>query len=487
MTAVEEALRLRPDATAGLDANGRLQLARGSKRFALGPLAPQLAEPLRILLDRESGEPELFGALPAGDEAATAQLASVLDRLDDRGWLERTLLHDGAPLVTVEPLVARWEPRRRREVAAELGPVVLSRFALLRRAGSQLVLESPRSSVQVVVHDPRVGALLVALAQPCRPDEAASGGLPAGVLYAVVGTLLDAALIVPDESEEEGTMNLAQWSLPDLYFHSRSRQGRQSGGYGATWPLRDRFPALPVVGPPDEQVVPLPPPDLAAAVAADPPFTTVVERRQSVRVQDNDAPITVEQLGEFLYRSAGVRSATTTFSDGTPRPLGMARPYPTGGALYELELYPLVNRCTGLGPGLYHYDPLRHQLGLVVAGLNAGLEAMLQQTCAKTGMAERTQVLVVLAARFGKVMYKYEAIPYATILKNVGVLYQNMYLVATAMGLAPCAVGGGDSDAFARLAGLDYYEETSVGEFLIGTMNSTSGVSPVPAQKFVIG
>ena len=44
-----------------------------------------------------------------------------------------------------------------------------------------------------------------------------------------------------------------------------------------------------------------------------------------------------------------------------------------------------------------------------------------------------------------------------------------MYLTATAMELAPCAIGTGDSDLFARASGLDYYEETSVGEFALGS------------------
>jgi oxazoline/thiazoline dehydrogenase len=44
-----------------------------------------------------------------------------------------------------------------------------------------------------------------------------------------------------------------------------------------------------------------------------------------------------------------------------------------------------------------------------------------------------------------------------------------MYLVATAMGLAPCGVGGGDSDCFARAAGTDYFAETSVGASLLGS------------------
>jgi hypothetical protein len=44
-----------------------------------------------------------------------------------------------------------------------------------------------------------------------------------------------------------------------------------------------------------------------------------------------------------------------------------------------------------------------------------------------------------------------------------------MYLTATAMGLAPCAIGGGDSDLFAKAAATNYCAETSVGEFLLGS------------------
>lgn len=465
---LDEALRIRHDATAELEPDGRLMLARGAKRFALGPVLPQLAAGLQQLMEGASSSAALLGGLPPEDHVASAQLASVLERLDDRGWLERTLSFEGAPLITVRPLVGRLAPR---SPSRGTGAVVLSRFALLRRIGAEMLLESPRSSVHVAVHDARVGAFLAQLARPQDPAglDSSVTGLPTDVLRAVADVLLEASLVVEDPSDEEADMSLAQWSLPDLLFHASSRQGRHANGYGATWPLRGRFSPLPAVSPPAEEAVAFSRPDLAAVAAVDPPFTSVVEGRQSVRVQDHGSPITVEQLGEFLYRSAGVRHDVTRFSDGSPRPVGMARPYPTGGALYELELYPVVNRCEGLAPGLYRYDPLRHQLELVTAGLSAGLESMLQQTCAKTGMAERPQILLVLTARFGKVMYKYEAIPYATILKNVGVLYQTMYLVATAMGLAPCAVGGGDSDAFASLAGLDYYEETSVGEFLVGS------------------
>ena len=57
----------------------------------------------------------------------------------------------------------------------------------------------------------------------------------------------------------------------------------------------------------------------------------------------------------------------------------------------------------------------------------------------------------------------------ATVLKNAGALYQQI-LVATAMNLAACGLGNGDSDAFAEAAGLDYYAETSVGEFILASL-----------------
>jgi len=46
------------------------------------------------------------------------------------------------------------------------------------------------------------------------------------------------------------------------------------------------------------------------------------------------------------------------------------------------------------------------------------------------------------------------------------------------MGLAPCALGSGNSELFARLAGLDYESETSVGEFMLGSLPSTPPEAP---------
>ncbi|OHB67471.1 MAG: hypothetical protein A2V70_15910 [Planctomycetes bacterium RBG_13_63_9] len=196
-----------------------------------------------------------------------------------------------------------------------------------------------------------------------------------------------------------------------------------------------------------------------------------MEQRRSIREYAAE-PMTVKELGEFLYRVARVREVYPTEVD-TPRGRFQvevsSRPYPTGGALFELEFYCVVQACRGLQPGLYHYDPLHHRLGRV-CGDTREWDRLLDEAGFAIGTSrERLQVLLVLTARFERVTWKYTTLAYSLVLKDVGVVFQNMYLAATAMNLAPCAIGGGNSDLFARAIGSDYYTETSVGEFALGS------------------
>jgi SagB-type dehydrogenase family enzyme len=97
------------------------------------------------------------------------------------------------------------------------------------------------------------------------------------------------------------------------------------------------------------------------------------------------------------------------------------------------------------------------------------VEALLEEAYFATGKACTSQILLVFAARFQRMAWVYESAAYSLILKDVGSLMQTMYLVATAMNLAPCAIGCGNSDLFAATVGTDYYRETSVGEFILGS------------------
>jgi oxazoline/thiazoline dehydrogenase len=268
------------------------------------------------------------------------------------------------------------------------------------------------------------------------------------------------------ESGIDQSRALRQWEFHDLLFHTRSRVGRHNSPVGGTFRFYGELEPLPAVKPPMSAVkLPLPRPDLTRVALQDMPLTAAIEHRRSVRSY-GPSPLSLADLGEFLYRVGRVRQriAAAGLYETT------SRPYPNGGASYELELYPIVDRCQGLLPGLYHYDPQEHALE-PLARPNTLTEQFLQDARVFSGQSVRPEILFMIAARFGRVSWKYASIAYATILKNVGALYQTMYLVATAMRLAPCALGAGNSDRFSQLLGEDYFEETAVGEFMLGTLS----------------
>ena len=167
------------------------------------------------------------------------------------------------------------------------------------------------------------------------------------------------------------------------------------------------------------------------------------------------------------------RSRTGRHSDaagGTYRFLGTLPPLPA------LKL-PISDRRIALAPGLYRHDPLGHALEHL-SELGAAQQAVIADGSGAAGLSHPPDVLITLAARFQRVSWKYQSLAYSLILKNVGALLQQMYLVATAMNLAPCALGGGNSDRFSEATGLDLYAENSVGEFLLSSRSRIDAVHP---------
>jgi SagB-type dehydrogenase family enzyme len=78
------------------------------------------------------------------------------------------------------------------------------------------------------------------------------------------------------------------------------------------------------------------------------------------------------------------------------------------------------------------------------------------------------QILVTIAARFSRISWKYSSLAYSLILKDVGVLIQTFYMMATDMGLGGCAIGTNNIDLFAKMTGVEFHVEGPVGQFAIG-------------------
>lgn len=357
-------------------------------------------------------------------------VCSLLARLRQGNWLAATLVNGDEPLLTVHP-TGGGVAGNLTSLLATVRPaqgIVLSRFAILRRDGEVLVLESPRSGFTVHLHDLRL--LSMNDAQVC-------------------GLLVALSLAVRSGDRED-----CAWAPHELWFHARSRRGRHENPWGVT--LRSSPPPAKHG---KRAGIPLPAADTPRTMS----LTAAVESRRSLREHDDLAPLTVSELGEFLFRTARTRNTWTWSATEL-----LDRPYPSAGALHELEIYPVVSTVTGVPRGLYHYDSHEHQLVPLDAG-EASVGCLLGDAAQALRTDREPQVLFVITARFERVMWKYESMAYALTLKNVGALMSVMYLVATAMRLAPCALGGGDADLFAEAAGLAYESESSVGEFVLGS------------------
>ena len=183
---------------------------------------------------------------------------------------------------------------------------------------------------------------------------------------------------------------------------------------------------------------------------------------------DDRHPITIAELAQFLDRTARIQSTMTVPSeDGGPPLTYTVRPYPSGGGSYELELYLAVDRCDGLARGFYHYDAEAHALVSIDVDAHQ-LDALLAGATQAMGASASPQILITIAARFGRVSWKYSSIAYALILKDVGVLLQTLYLMTVDMGLGGCAIGSTNIDLFVKMTGIEFHIEGAVGQFAIG-------------------
>jgi SagB-type dehydrogenase family enzyme len=348
----------------------------------------------------------------------------------------------------------------------------LSRLAFVRRRGADAVLESGRSAYRVELCTSEAVAVAAALARPIEvPALAADLNLPADLAARLVAAFAAADLT------DAGDADTDQWNFHEILFHARSRLGRHDEPFGATFPfLGDRDPEPAVYPPREGPRVDLPRPSAADVLRRDPPLAVVQEARRSVRTFGPD-PLTLDQLGEFLYR---VGRARATYGPADRMPYeAVDRPYPTGGATGDLEIYVTAHRVAGLDRAAYHYDAVAHAL-VRVTDDPAMVDALLRGAAVSTGGTPTPDVLLTFTSRFGRMTWKYDGMAYAATLKHVGVLYQTCYLVATAMRLAPCGLGSGDAQLSARAFGLDWARESSVGEFQLGTLPPVPAAAPMP-------
>lgn len=190
----------------------------------------------------------------------------------------------------------------------------------------------------------------------------------------------------------------------------------------------------------------LPAPDLAEGLRTE----QAMLRRRSTRSYAG-GPLPLSQLSRLLSLTGGISSN------------GNRRTAPSSGALYPIEIYPVVHDVERVASGVYHYAVADHGLELVRSGDFRG--EVVRQALSQEFLGD-VAVVLLFTVIFQRMRFKYRDRTYRYGLIEVGHLGQNAYLAATSMGLGACAVGAFGDDAINDMLGVDGREEAAV--YLLG-------------------
>ena len=166
----------------------------------------------------------------------------------------------------------------------------------------------------------------------------------------------------------------------------------------------------------------------------------------------------LSELSDLLYYSAGLMICEDKEKQAK-------RVYPSAGGRYPLEVYPFIFKVRGIPPGIYHHHLKTHSLELI-------LEPPFFKTTMKQfnqSWIKKAGVVFVITAIFDRTTAKYGDRGYRHILTEYGHIAQNFYLIASALGLGCCSMGGFIDNGLNEMLDIDGIDEGVVGVVAIGS------------------
>lgn len=169
--------------------------------------------------------------------------------------------------------------------------------------------------------------------------------------------------------------------------------------------------------------------------------------------------ISTSNLSDLLFFSGGLKELLFKSN-------GNRRFYPSAGARYPLEIYPIVFRSDKLKPAIYHYHVKRHSLEKLYD------KGVIRKTLKQFDQPwiRKSSLLIVVSAVFDRTEKKYSDRGLRHIYTEYGHFAQNVSLISTELGLGACSIGGFVDDGLNRLIDLDWIDESVVGVIAIGTI-----------------
>ncbi len=183
-------------------------------------------------------------------------------------------------------------------------------------------------------------------------------------------------------------------------------------------------------------------------------------RRRSVRAfSKREVPF--EVFAKMLVFSYGI-TGEMPYDTGDVQYL---RASPSAGALYPLEIYPVVLHVEGLQPGLYHYNVRDNAVGMLKDG---DFSDFLVDICTEQEMVREASVVFLITAYPLRTLRKYRERGLRFLYLDAGHMAEHIYLLATAYGFGACALGGAYDHEVECFLGIDGLQETLVYAMAVG-------------------
>lgn len=185
----------------------------------------------------------------------------------------------------------------------------------------------------------------------------------------------------------------------------------------------------------------------------------IMHRRRSMR-DFSGAPISKNMLSYILYSACGLIRLDKNIDNSR-------RPYPSAGARYSIEVYPVILRCAGMEKGLYHYNVGEHTLELL---LKKDLSSLLEKIMGKQPLILTASAIFIITGVLDRNRIKYGDRGYRFALLEAGHLGQNLCLLSTELGLGSCPIGGYIDSAIDSLLDIGHTKEYTLYTVAVGTL-----------------
>lgn len=182
----------------------------------------------------------------------------------------------------------------------------------------------------------------------------------------------------------------------------------------------------------------LPVPKLKSTVSLE----EALQERRSVRNYSN-ASLNLEEVSQLLWAAQGMTSSWG------------GRTAPSAGATYPLQVYLVAGNVENLAPGVYKYNPQKHDLSKI---READARKELADAALNQRWVEQAPISIVIAAIYERTTTQYGDRGIRYVHLEAGHAAQNVCLQAVALGLGSVPVGAFDDERVITVIGISSIE-----------------------------